>query len=184
MHPVIDTLMREHRIIESVLEVLGAYAQSVRDGAPADRATLERFAEFFSRFADRRHHGKEEDVLFAALRQHGMPVDRGPLGVMLAEHDEGRRHVRAIASLARGSGPLTAEEQRDFVEHARAFVPLLGNHIVKEDNVLYPMAERLLPDQVLQDMAQAFDTFERENVGPDENEELHGLTDTLTGAAA
>ena len=63
MHPVIDTLMREHRIIESVLEVLGAYAQSVRDGAPADRTTLERFAEFFSRFADRRHHGNDAPVV-------------------------------------------------------------------------------------------------------------------------
>ncbi len=179
MHPVIATLMREHRVIESVLSVLSAYARSIAAGGPCDRDTVQAFSEFFTRFADRHHHGKEEDLLFAAMARHGMPIDRGPVGVMLAEHDEGRRHVRVFTGIGQGSGALSEEERTAFVEAARSFVPLLGNHIAKEDNVLYPMALRLLPEDVMREMAASFDRFELQ--ANDRGERIHDLATRLTG---
>ena len=179
MHSVITTLMREHRVIESVLSVLSEYARSIAAGGPSDRDTVQNFSEFFTRFADRYHHGKEEDLLFAAMARHGMPTGRGPLGVMLAEHDEGRRHVRVFTRIAQGSGPLSEEERTAFVDAARAFVPLLGNHIAKEDNVLYPMALRLLPEDVLGEMIASFDRFELQ--ATDRGERIDDLAERLTG---
>lgn len=180
MHSAIERLVNEHRVIESVLASLSFEAAAVEEGKPTDRDRLRRFAEFFAGFADRCHHGKEEDLLFAALVAHGMPRERGPVGVMLAEHDEGRRHVQAIARIGRGHGPLSDEERRDFLAHAQAFVPLLGNHIAKEDNVLYPMAVQLLPSDVLDAMIEAFERFEREDMGEGEHERLHALADGLS----
>lgn len=43
-----------------------------------------------------------------------------------------------------------------MIEHAAAFVPLLRAHIVKEDRILYPMAERLLPPEELEQMLSGF----------------------------
>jgi hemerythrin-like domain-containing protein len=55
---------------------------------------------------------------------------------MPSEHEAGREHVRALAAMGRGQGPLSSEERAAFVAHAEGYVPLLGQHILKEDRIL------------------------------------------------
>ncbi|RMF71435.1 MAG: hemerythrin [Acidobacteria bacterium] len=145
MSDPIAVLMDEHQLILRVLGALAGLADKADAGAPVDREEIGRFATFFREFADRLHHGKEEERLFTAMEAAGMPREGGPIAVMLHEHDVGRSHVRALAALAEGSGALTDDERSSLVTHARAFVPLLAAHIAKEDNILYPMARRVLP---------------------------------------
>lgn len=178
MHRTIEVLMAEHRIIESVLDSLAARAESAREGVDIDRRSIRSFAEFFVEFADRCHHGKEEDLLFVALHRHGMSRDSGPVAVMFAEHEAGRGHVRTIAEIGRGRGPLSKVERERFASQAHAFAVLLGNHIAKEDHVLYPMALRLIPQEALDEMAETFERFERD--GAERRERLLALARELT----
>jgi hemerythrin-like domain-containing protein len=179
MQNVIETLMHEHRVIERVLAALRTAAITVDGGADIGRETVALFAEFFAGFADRCHHGKEEDILFDAMVEAGFPREQGPIGVMLAEHVENRRHVGALGAIGRGSGPLSDAERRTFVAHALQFVPLLEQHIVKEDQVLYPMAVQALTPERLNQMAAEFDEFEAGVTGEGEHERLHALADQL-----
>jgi hemerythrin-like domain-containing protein len=67
MSHAIETLTHEHRVIEQVLGGLERLAEAVARGEAVERSTVKDFAQFFAGFADRCHHGKEEDRLFTAM---------------------------------------------------------------------------------------------------------------------
>lgn len=138
----IDRLVAEHDIIERGLDVLEAAVARIESGqsVPLDYA---RWApEFFATFADGCHHAKEEDLFFPLLAQRGIPEHGGPIGVMLHEHTLGRECVRQMRDAASGD-QLDAST---FVSAAKSFIPLLRQHIFKENNILFRMAESVMSD--------------------------------------
>ncbi len=179
MTTAIENLMTEHRLIEQVLGSLATFVEGLETDRDDARQWLAGHAEFFREFADQCHHGKEEDRLFAAMRDHGFPSDTGPVYVMLMEHEQGRSHVRALAHTGKGHGPLTADEVQSVRQHARSFITLLAGHIQKEDRILYPAAESSLPGSVLDELADAFESFEQTAMGEGRHERLHGLAQRL-----
>lgn len=179
MHEAVTILMDEHRVIEQVLGALETFALGLQEGKEVSREDLRDFADFFRNFADRCHHGKEEDRLFQAMKDHGFPSEYGPLAVMLAEHTEGRQHVGALAALGEGTGPLSDEEKVSAVSHALAYVPLLRSHILKEDNILYPMALQAVPGADLDGLVRSYEQFEKEVMGEDGHPRLHDLAHKL-----
>lgn len=183
MSRAIDTLTAEHRVIEQVLDSLEAFIDGLRPGGGTDRNLVAEYAEFFREFADRCHHGKEEERLFTLLGEHGLSSQAGPVAVMLHEHDLGRSHVRAFSEVGSGSGPLTAEEVGTVSSHAAEFIPLLRQHIQKEDGVLFPLAERVLGPNDLDRLARQFDEFESGVMGDGAHEALHALADRLVSGA-
>jgi hemerythrin-like domain-containing protein len=78
----IDVLMTEHRLIERVLGFLESFALEVKGGLPLERRLVSEYGEFFGRFADACHHGKEEEILFRVMAENGFSTDSGPLAVM------------------------------------------------------------------------------------------------------
>ena len=144
MSEVCDSLVQEHEVIERVLDALEKEVRSVKSGSPVDRGFFSSAISFLRQFADGLHHQKEEQVLFPALCDAGMPKDGGPVGVMLYEHDEGRGHIRAMeAELpAAENGDQSARDR--LISETSAYVELLRAHIQKENMILFPMAERLL----------------------------------------
>jgi len=173
MNHAIEILMKEHRTIEEVLAALEGLADEAARGAPVDRAAVARFARFFREFADRCHHGKEENILFATLVERGMPSETGPIAVMLEEHRMGRVLVGALAALGDGAGEMRPDERTHFHTSAKEYISLLRVHIQKEDQILYPMAVRFLPAGILEDLARRFEAFERDEIGPGKHEAIH-----------
>ncbi len=159
-----DILMQEHRAIERALDVLVTAADRLEGGASVPPELLEGTMRFIRHFADRCHHGKEEGFLFPALERSGLPKDAGPLAVMLTEHDDGRALVRsmgeALAQLAAGNRAGIPA----FCRPAREFSVLLRSHIMKEDQVLFVMADMRLrqseKDRLTNDFAAAEATGE------------------------
>jgi hemerythrin-like domain-containing protein len=184
MSQATDILMNEHRVIKRVLDALEAFARNAADGRTADRSMVSQFGDFFAGFSDRCHHGKEEDRLFPAMEAAGLPREHGPLAVMRFEHDEGRGHVRALRVIGEGSGPLSDAERQDVVSHAKDFAALLRAHIEKEDAILFPMAERVVPATAMDRLAAEFAAFEHDVMGHGEHERLHALADRLIAAQA
>ena len=171
-------LRDEHAGILVVLDVLEHLANNLRQGTTVPIDHLAQLLDFLTTFADRCHHGKEEDLLFPALEQVGLPQDGGPIGVMLHEHTLGRAHIagmrEALAAMQAGHGAALA-----FAEHALGYVALLRAHIDKENNVLFMMAERLLPPAVHEQLAQEFERVETERIGPGVHERYHAMIEAF-----
>ena len=158
----ISLLMDEHQTILRALDALDAYAGEVARGA-GDPAELERFVRFIREFADARHHGKEEDILFAAMVRAGFPSQGGPIAVMLMDHDAGRAHVAAMARFV-GGAPWSDADRAAIVSAASGYADLLRSHIMKEDQILYPMAQARLPDAALEQVDRDCATFEARQI--------------------
>lgn len=179
MSRAIDDLMHEHRLIEKVLGSLEAFADAAERGAAVERNTVAQYADFFRNFADRCHHGKEEDRLFVKMAEHGFPKEAGPLAVMYADHRHGRENVAALAALGAGGGPLTDDERGRLIGLARSYASHLRDHILKEDRILYPMALQAIPPDELERLAEEFDAFERDVMDGGTHERFHELAKSL-----
>ncbi|MBI5863083.1 MAG: hemerythrin domain-containing protein [Planctomycetes bacterium] len=177
--PPCDTLKEEHRVIERVLQVLAVLARRSDRGEGFDEGGFSRCVEFFRLFADACHHGKEEDLLFPALIERGMPGEGGPIAVMLYEHNVGRKLVTQIAEAikARAEGDPDAEKRATTA--AMDFYRMLTQHIDKEDNVLFRMGEQILPPEAQANLCTKFDEVGCRAFQGKRQEELRRLADDL-----
>ncbi len=134
-----DMLRHEHDAIRRAVQLLEAVADRVVGSGAPPAADAGRLVEFFAVFADGCHHVKEERIYFPALEKAGMPRDAGPVGMLLDQHDEGRRLVAAL----RRDLPALADDpsaRRRFADAARLYAALLDEHIALENDVLFPLA--------------------------------------------
>jgi hemerythrin-like domain-containing protein len=180
----IETLMNEHREIERVLDALVGFVDEVERKGSTEREELLRFVTFIREFADAHHHGKEEDILFAAMVSHGFPKEGGPIAVMLREHDQGRALVRVLRERAEAAGPWSDIDRRDIHDAAHGFAAMLRQHIHKEDAILYPMAEQHLPPEALAEVGEACERHEQKAARAGQPERLRALAEALTRAHA
>ncbi|MBI5504071.1 MAG: hemerythrin domain-containing protein [Deltaproteobacteria bacterium] len=148
-----DILRAEHQIIGNALGALDGMVRAARDAAVVPAADVREFVRFCRSYTDGLHHVKEEELLFPALMEAGLPRDTGPIDCMLHEHDRGRELVRQIDQLASGVGAGDAAARAAFIKTATTLSQLLRAHIQKENEVLYEMAEQALGDERNQSLA-------------------------------
>lgn len=158
-------LEQEHERILVLLSVLERLARDVREGARPLEAIAE-CLDLLRSFADGAHHGKEEQHLFPALERAGMPRQAGPVAVMLMEHDMGRGELAALrdalADLEKGADDAAAR----FSRAAARYVPLLRDHIEKENLVLFPMACDLIQPDAADALARVYPEADAQALGP------------------
>ena len=179
-----ETLKHEHQIILMVLGAAEGEAQSIQDSGQAHTGKVEQMVDLFRNFADRCHHAKEEDLLFVKMQERGVPVEGGPIGVMLAEHVEGRRLVKAVADALPGAASGDAPAITSIGDNLSAYARLLRAHICKEDYVLYPMADRIFTAEDQAWLTAEFDRVEAEEMGAGVHEKYHEMAHELAGEGA
>jgi hemerythrin-like domain-containing protein len=182
-----NQLRDDHEGIKTVLSVLDHIAHEIQQGRSANLAHLEQIVDYLRTFADKCHHGKEEEHLFPALNNAGLPNEGGPIGMMLHEHNLGREYIQGMVdALQRLRSGEDAGE--DFARRALAYVELLRAHIDKENNILFNMAENILPPAEHTRLAGCFETIELERIDPCMREcypaLIHTLRDTYLEKAA
>jgi hemerythrin-like domain-containing protein len=179
-----DVLMEEHRVIERVLAALEKAAIRINNGDPIPPAFFIQAADFIKGFADDCHHKKEEGVLFPAMVEGGLSYQFGPVAVMLAEHDEGRTFANAMRLAAEhlNNGDASAKDQ--VVRNALDYVTLLRQHISKEDGILYPMADQVIPKTKHSQVDQDIERIEAEEMGEGVHEKYLDLVGQLEKEAA
>ncbi len=167
------TLRHEHEVILRALALLEGLGRDLEAGRTVDPAALAALVDFFATFTDRCHHAKEEQHLFPALERRGVARRGGPVGVMLAEHAEGR-------ALLEG---LRAAEPGRAAPAIQRFVTLLRAHIDKENSILFALADQLLDDAEQGRLAAAFEALEQQAGGPGVHERLLAGLERLEAAA-
>jgi hemerythrin-like domain-containing protein len=154
----VERLKAEHDLIERGLNLLERAVGRLEAGQPLPEGFPQWAPRFFQQFADQCHHAKEEDVFFPVLKQRGIPEQGGPIGVMLHEHVLGRDCVGRMGEASQAQ-PFDA---RMFADAARQYIPLLRQHIFKENNVLFRMAEQVMSEADAADVTGQFSQVEQE----------------------
>lgn len=170
--------MDEHKLIMKVLGAMENYGQclSQKDAkiVPED---LGKFVTFLSEFADKCHHGKEEDILYEEMAQNGFPKNVGPLAVMFHEHTEGRKLISLLRE--ESLDPTNWNDVTKIISAINGYVELLREHIYKEDNILYPMADERFSVDIMASIGKRFEEYEQEKMGSPYHEKLHSLGEEL-----
>lgn len=150
-------LREEHVLILKVAHALEDHLADTPDDAPLDYDLVAKCTSFFRLFADACHHGKEEDLLFPAMVEGGMPGDEGPIAVMVYEHGVGRGFVARMAAAlpdAEGGDRAANGELRTAAD---GFIELIVAHIGKEDNVLFNIADGMVVGPECKELCAQYD---------------------------
>ncbi|KKS12786.1 hemerythrin [Candidatus Daviesbacteria bacterium RIFOXYD1_FULL_41_10] len=163
-------LKEEHKAVKEALQILHVFAQNLKAGKKVDKADFEKLLEFLKVFVDKCHHGKEENLLFPAMEKAGIPKEGGPIGMMLYEHSLGRNFIKGMGSAKTG---------RKIADNIEGYCQLLTEHIDKEDNILYEMADMHLDKATQRELLKKFDLLEKEKIGPGKHEKFHQTLNKL-----
>lgn len=175
-----ELLRSEHEII---LQVAGALENLLDTGSTTpDFDAVGDCVTFFRLFADACHHHKEEDLLFPELEARGMPRHGGPIAVMLHEHEQGRALVRKMAEALQAARGGDATALQALESAGRGFIDLIRNHISKENNILFPMADRAVDAEGCRKLGIGYDEVATRSFEGRTRAELIELAARLAGS--
>ena len=149
-------LEEEHKVILRMVKVLTAMNMRLESGDNIDAATLREVLDFFRAFADKAHHAKEEAVLFPTLERNGVRPQGCPIGTLKSEHKQGRALMTAlndaIAKYVNGDSTAKLAISATMM----GAIDLYTDHIWREDYLLFPMTEKVLPKLELEGLTKNF----------------------------
>ncbi len=174
-----SVLKDEHQVILRVIAVLKQLVTLSESREQFEMEALGQCVEFFKLFADACHHAKEEDLLFPALESRGLPREGGPIGVMLHEHNIARQLTADMASALEAVRRDEPNGREEFHTAAHQYIELLTNHILKEDNILFNMGDRMLTEEDQTSLCSSFCEVGCRTFGGKKREELTRLADDL-----
>ncbi|HEY4785080.1 MAG TPA: hemerythrin domain-containing protein [Bacteroidales bacterium] len=162
-----EKLIQEHEEVLLMLKIIGSVTNKLEAEEQVNPLHLEAIIDYLKTFVDKSHHGKEETLLFPALTQKGIPNEGGPVGVMLAEHTAGRNFIKGMSDAVTAYRNGKNNAVREIVSNAKDYSNLLSQHIFKENNILFRMANSTLTDSEQIHLAEEFDELERNIIGKD-----------------
>ncbi len=142
----IDLLIKEHLNIIAFTEYMKNCCCAILEGADVNAAQFMECIDFARSYADKHHHGKEEQILFRHMLENPTPAtEKLVRNGMLVEHDFGRFHITELENSLKlyNNYPCT-KNRLSIITHAAAYADLLQRHIQKEDNVCFTYAQRML----------------------------------------
>lgn len=161
----IGIMVEEHQYIKRMLTVIRKICLNILEGSNIPYTDLDSIIDFIRTFADSHHHGKEEEFFFNKMLQHLGPLaDKLVTGGMLVEHDLGRLYISQLEAALALSKEGVSETKLDIIANAIAYTDLLKRHIEKEDNVVFPFAQRSFDSSVLEDINQSYKAFEAKHL--------------------
>lgn len=166
-----EELIHEHNAVLVALDVLDKISQQIQQGDNVDIQDIKDLLEFLKIFVDKCHHGKEEGILFPALEELGMQHHYGPIGVMLTEHQQGREYIKQMQE----SINENAIQKDTFIHAVTSYTKLLRNHIMKENNILFPMSDDILSESKHIDILKEFEDLEENVIGKGKHNEFHNM---------
>jgi hemerythrin-like domain-containing protein len=158
-------LMIEHRLIERMLSVIKDVVSKIESNHQVDPVFVDTAVDFIQVYADRTHHGKEEDILFRELKKKPMSdEDRRVMNELVEEHVFGRRATKAIveSNTRYRNGDETA--LADIAKKLQILIEFYPKHIEKEDKVFFPSSRAYFTDEEDQAMLAEFMKFDQKMI--------------------
>ncbi|OPY87133.1 MAG: Hemerythrin HHE cation binding domain protein [Smithella sp. PtaU1.Bin162] len=161
----IGPLMWEHRLIEKMLASLRKHVDKIEKSKKVNPLVIDTAVDFIKTYADRTHHGKEEEILFRDLaKKELIPELKKIMQELLAEHVWGRKTTAAMVTAK--DKYLQGDESKlaEIVFLARELCDFYPQHIEKEDkHFFYPCQEYFTKEEQTR-MLEEFWEFDRKMI--------------------
>jgi hemerythrin-like domain-containing protein len=175
-----EDLKNEHLLVEVVIAAMEREADKIDATGESDHDTVACMVDFTQNFTDGCHHAKEERALFPLLRERNAGM-QAPTSVMLQQHETGRQRIRAVTDAVPAARQGDAAAVRVIGENLRAYAKGLRDHIGKENEVLFPMADGILTADDQRQLTSEFERIESDEVGAGVHEKYHAMARELAG---
>ncbi len=158
-------LMIEHRLIEKMLNLARKELESVRKNRTVDPVFMDTLVDFIRTYADRTHHGKEEDILFKELENKPLN-DKDIVGMkeLIAEHIVARKTVKELVESTKKYTEGDLQSIDIIIEKLDFLIGFYPEHIRKEDKVFFPDTEKYFSDEELDKMLKEFREFDEKMI--------------------
>ena len=158
-------LMIEHRLIERMLSGIKTALLKIESKQKVDPVFVDLIVDFIRMYADRTHHGKEEDILFKELNNKQLSAeDRRVMNELIEEHAFGRQTTKALVAAnsryRNGDGTALA----DILDKLKTLIEFYPKHIEKEDKTFFPASRAYFTEQEDQAMLADFYEFDRKMI--------------------
>lgn len=145
----VEILMAEHENIVRFADIMKIKCCNVLEGEVVDTKLFREAIDFVRNYADKHHHGKEEQILFERMLAKLGPVAEKLVKMgMLVEHDLGRLYMTELeAALNRYDENKNTENKLDILTNMTGYIDLIKRHAGKENAVVFSFADRSLTDE-------------------------------------
>ena len=168
--PVQD-LRNEHSAISIILSVMKKVATRLKNREEVKKEHLEKIVEFLINFADKCHHGKEEEILFPEVIKDISNLVL--VNELLGEHKAGRDYIHGMAQSLKYYDTGNPDAYH-IATNMEGYIFLLTEHIKKESKSLFPIVNKQIPENIQIKMEEQFEALERDVIGIDKHEEYLG----------
>ena len=156
MNTATKNLEQDHESILKLIDVM----EAMTTHTDPDIADYEEVVDLIRNFADGLHHAKEETLFFPLMAERGFSMKQGPIAMMLSEHEQGRNYVKRISENIRLLKERDLSALNMIYRNMLGYCELLRNHIAKENNVLFRMADNALSEEDQQTLLTQFGQVE------------------------
>ncbi|TDL72847.1 hemerythrin domain-containing protein [Rhodococcus qingshengii] len=148
----LNQLKSEHPPLLAQLEGLFKLTKQIEEDSTSEN-TFEELINKVNEFkaALDPHSEREEGVLFPMMGVY-IGTTSGPIAVMEYEHDQAKAKIHEF--LEKATDTQTVDEKKKSAELVKNAYYILTEHFAKEENVLFPMAERMLSDDEKEELYQ------------------------------
>lgn len=162
-----QVLVQEHEIIKTMLNGAEKLLHLIEKSGEVDTEKIEKIIDFSRNYTDRCHHGKEEKLLFLKIEERGISKQQGPVAVMLYEHTVGRELIKKLEDNLKEYQTGNSNICDDLGKILRQYIDLLRAHIMKENNILFPMCDNILINDDQDNMYAEFEELDNKTIGKD-----------------
>lgn len=158
-------LMIEHRLIEKMLNITNKELDIIQKNRNLNSIFIDTIVDFIRTYADRTHHGKEEDILFKELERKNIHRnDKKIMQELVEEHINARKVVKELveANNKYNNGDLKSIDM--IIEKLSFLIKFYPEHILKEDKIFFPDTEKYFTDNELNNILNNFWEFDRKMI--------------------
>ncbi len=141
----LNKLVSEHIPLRNSLENLNSLCKKVEEEQQASFEQLVQEVKAFATNLDY-HSEREEDILFRMMEVY-LGKNGGPIAVMEYEHEQAHGYINEFLKNVESRTKFPIDEKIENATLIENAYHTLINHFTKEEQVLYPMAERMFTNE-------------------------------------
>ena len=144
MPNALNIIRDEHRSIAAVLHGMEHLVRQIRERkAKIDSRVFRAMLYYLDTFSERMHHPKEDRFLFEPLRRRGAGAD-ALIAELEEEHASGAQSLRRVEQCLIRYEEGGEKEFTEFAQEVDRFALGYWDHMRKEEEQMFPLAEKLL----------------------------------------